>query len=157
MKTFTSTQDLEEDASVIVVGKIISSDRQAKNGSVDYEISVLKIEQVIKGDLAVGETVNVQEPGERTEEGDISIGGAPLLYKNMRVLLYLNAPTTDTLDGETSYGITGCYLGKFYYDSKGMVHPATEIALEAVQELEDFKEAKSENVALNIVKDAVTE
>ena len=155
MPAYKDTVALATEADTVVVGTIVSDGRVAANGSVDYAISTLEVERVIKGDVAVGDVLNIQEAGEITEDGDVSIGGAPLLKAKMRVLLYLNEPTTVILKGETSYGITGAYYGKFYYDQEQVLHPASALAAEVIEPLEDFKEPIAEKQALNAIEKSV--
>lgn len=57
------------------------------------------------------------------EDGsDISIGGIPLLYPGMKVILFLDeeAPLLDPT--RTGYGLVGSYLGKFIYHPDGTIY-----------------------------------
>ena len=151
IKGYSDTQELMLGSKDVVIGKIVSSDRSVKSGSIDYEISVLEIEKVVKGNLSVGDKINIQETGLKTDDGDVSIGGVPLLKENMRVMLYLRDSTTATLDGETSYAITGCFYGKFFFDNSKTLYPSTELSIEHPTPLSDFSKPLPEKEAFDIV------
>ncbi len=148
--TMSAPKDMNElynGSEAVIVCSIVGED-QTLCGSVDMAISKAKIEKVIKGDLTVGETVNIQETGLRREQGDLSIDGVPLLRNNMKVMLFLSGHDDVVMDGETSYGINGCYYGKFFYDEDNVLHSAADFASESNLKLSDFTNPVKEQTML---------
>ncbi len=145
--------ELYDTAHSIVVCDIIKDDESIQNGSVDLAISTARIVEVIKGDHQKNTDILIQETGERLQDGDISIDGVPLLRKNMKVLLFLNKPTTENYNGKTTYGIVGCYYGKFFYDNNKTVHSAVDFAVDNATELSDFKQPQKEQIVLTSIEE----
>lgn len=87
-------------------------------GKEDDAFANVSVLHAWKGDVNVGDILNVHENGIKFEDGtDDSIGGEPLLRKDMRVILFLFTRT----NGET-YGIRGCFQGKFFLNNDGNVY-----------------------------------
>lgn len=124
-------------------GYVVIADVVLDTGIIDHEktpdqvVSVLRLREVLKGDMQPGDLIRVPETGIRRLDGsDIAIDGVPLLRKNMRVLLFLKPPYT-MKNGETGYSIRGVYQGKFFFDTEGMLHAGASLSDEAHQQLED--------------------
>lgn len=154
MKVPESVSELYSNSKNIVVCDITEDTKSINyRNIVNMEISSAKIVKVIKGDLKENETINIHETGTRKEDGDISIGGTPLLRKNMRVLLFLLEPTDTIMDGETSYGIAGCYYGKFFYDNGGTLYSAADYADDGSSKLSDFSAPMKEDRVLSKINE----
>lgn len=154
---FPSTNDTEGMSAMLVyvgeslaemyqseeTGYVVIADVVLDTGIIDHEktpdqvVSVLRLREVLKGDMQPGDLIRVPETGIRRLDGsDVAIDGVPLLRKNMRVLLFLKPPYT-MKNGETGYSIRGVYQGKFFFDTEGMLHAGASLSDEAHQQLED--------------------
>lgn len=127
-----------EETSNVVIADVVQD-----TGIIPHEIgpkevvSVLKVREVLKGDIQPGSLIWVTETGIRRVDGtDVAIDGVPLLRNRMRVVLFLMPPYTMN-NGETGYGIRGVYQGKFFFDTEGMLHAGASLSDKAHQQLKD--------------------
>ncbi len=121
-----SIPDMFNDSDAVVLCKVTKSDdsRDYPSGIV-ISFADAEVLEAYKGEVNVGDIIGIDETGERLEPSDSSIGGEPLLRKDMKVLLFLNGPSTEERGGEESYGIKGCFFGKFYLDENNIVYPSS--------------------------------
>lgn len=95
------------------VGNIEDSDSKA--------YAEIKITKVIKGNFSKNQTISILETGTRTDKGNFSIKGVPLLDTNNKVLLFI-----EQSQKENYYSVINGYYGKFFYDENGLIHASTE-------------------------------
>ena len=122
-----SIPDMFNDSDAVVLCKVTKSDdsRDYPSGNV-ISFADAEVIEVYKGDVEKGGIIGIDETGTRHDDGsDFSIGGEPLLRKDMKVLLFLKGPSTEERGGEESYGIKGCFFGKFYLDENNIVYPSS--------------------------------
>jgi hypothetical protein len=114
--------ELYQNSENIVVANILDYDTYTDD-YIPKVFSQAKVTEVLKGNLQVGNEITISETGKHLEDGsDISIGGIPLLYPGMKVILFLDeeAPLLDPT--RTGYGLVGSYLGKFIYHPDGTIY-----------------------------------
>lgn len=154
MESPKDMNDLYEKAPYIIVCSILTDDTQIKyKDLIPMSISSAKIEKVLKGDLNVGDIINIQETGTRGDNVDISVGGTPLLRKGMKVLLFLSGSNDIIMNGETSFGIQDCYYGKFFYDNSNVLYSAADYVNDGSPKLSDFTAPMNETALLSKINE----
>lgn len=139
-------EDLYELAHSVVIGTVTKSDESITKEDSGLVISLadVLVSEVYKGPVNVGDTVSIEETGERTDTVDVSIGGVPLLRKDMKVLLFLTEPSNVIQGDKDGYGIIGCYYGKMILNEQDTVHPASYFSSNA-EIISDFSTPTSVN------------
>ena len=115
----SSVAEMMQKSDIVIVARVIRDDEQwlSEPSGLQNSRSVVTVEEVWKGDAAVGDSVSVYETGWRYEDHDYSIGGEPILRKDMRVVLFL----TGVYEGDRS--VCGCYQGKIFLDENETAYP----------------------------------
>lgn len=141
----STVEEFVEDAGFIFSGECISSEPVFQNDTL-YTLSKIKISQVYKGNLTVGEIVQVGESGGRTTYGDYVKGCAieekafepegerlpddyeivegsdgyfPLKVGEQILLFAVDASGFFTMTDQPLYGILADYEGKFFLQDDG--------------------------------------
>lgn len=110
---FSSTiPELAEKSDVIILGDVVG---ERVNEEITGDcIADISVRNVWKGNLKENDVISVHEDGAKFADWtDATIGGEPLLRKDMRVILFLFQP---------DYGIEGCFQGKFFLNNDGNVY-----------------------------------
>ena len=115
----SSVAEMMQKSDIVIVARVIRDDEQwlSEPSGLQNSRSVVTVEEVWKGDAAVGDSVSVYETGWRYEDHDYSIGGEPILRKDMHVILFLD----EEHDGDR--GVRGCYQGKIFLDENETAYP----------------------------------
>ncbi len=115
----SSVAEMMQKSDIVIVARVIRDDEQwlSEPSGLQNSRSVVTVEEVWKGDAAVGDSVSVYETGWRYEDHDYSIGGEPILRKDMRVVLFL----TGVYEGDRS--VCGSYQGKIFLDENETAYP----------------------------------
>ena len=115
----SSVAEMMQKAELVIVARVVRDDEQwlSEPSGLQNTRSVVTVEEVWKGDAAVGDSVSVYETGWRYEDHDYSIGGEPILRKDMRVVLFL----TGVYEGDRS--VCGSYQGKIFLDENETAYP----------------------------------
>lgn len=131
-KDYTVAQ-LCEESDLVVVGYVHSTKERFNEhfaGNGQHNRVYVKVEEVLKGEAEVGETLYVREHGYIADRlgvsTEITMWGAPLMLKGHRVLVFLQAyPDQSVWDTDkTVYDLTQNELGKFFADGNGLWYPA---------------------------------
>jgi hypothetical protein len=104
-----SDRELIRRADAIVIGSALSSYPQLNTSGGIETVTVLSIEETIKG-TAAG-TINIVEPGGELGKRATVVAGVPRFEEGKRVLLFLARTGTDR------WAVTQLVLGKFSYES----------------------------------------
>ncbi|WAA09810.1 hypothetical protein [Fervidibacillus albus] len=136
-RIYNSIEDLTEDASLIIEGKVLETESfnwQVGEDRTVYTKVNVEVEKVLKGDVQVGQVLTVMEPGGITTKEEAGIGkkfkdypkeqlkekvkvvfnGVPNMEMNDKVLLF--ADKTDFFASslnEEHYVVLGAHQGKF--------------------------------------------
>jgi len=115
----SSVAEMMQKSDIVIVARVIRDDEQwlSEPSKLENTRSVVTVEEVWKGDAAVGDSVSVYETGWRYDGYDFSIGGEPILRKDMHVILFLD----EEHDGDR--GVRGCYQGKIFLDENETAYP----------------------------------
>ena len=115
----SSVAEMMRKSDIVIVARVIRDDEQwlSEPSKLENTRSVVTIEEVWKGNVSVGDSVSVYETGWRYEDHDYSIGGEPILRKDMHVILFLD----EEHDGDR--GVRGCYQGKIFLDENETAYP----------------------------------
>ena len=115
----SSVAEMMQKSDIVIVARVVRDDEQwlSEPSGLQNTRSVVTVEEVWKGDAAVGDSVSVYETGWRYEDHDYSIGGEPILRKDMHVILFLD----EEHDGDR--GVRGCYQGKIFLDENETAYP----------------------------------
>lgn len=114
-----SVAEMFQKADTVIVASVLRDDEQwiSEPSGLENACSTVAVEEVWKGNVAVGDEITVYETGWRYDDHDLSVGGEPILRKNMRVVLFLTAEA----NGERC--VCGSYQGKLYLDESNTAHP----------------------------------
>lgn len=115
----SSVAEMMRKSDIVIVARVIRDDEQwlSEPSKLENTRSVVTVEKVWKGNVSVGDSVSVYETGWRYEDHDYSIGGEPILRKDMRVVLFL----TGVYEGDRS--VCGSYQGKIFLDENETAYP----------------------------------
>ena len=115
----SSVAEMMQKSDIVIVARVIRDDEQwlSEPSKLENTRSVVTVEEVWKGNVSVGDSVSVYETGWRYEDHDYSIGGEPILRKDMHVILFLD----EEHDGDR--GVRGCYQGKIFLDENETAYP----------------------------------
>ena len=105
----SSVAEMMQKSDIVIVARVIRDDEQwlSEPSKLENTRSVVTVEEVWKGNVSVGDSVSIYETGWRYDGYDFSIGGEPILRKDMHVILFLD----EEHDGDR--GVRGCYHGAF--------------------------------------------
>jgi hypothetical protein len=104
-----SDRELIRRADAIVIGSALTSYPQLNADNGIETVTVLSIEETIKGDAAG--TINIVEPGGELGRRATVLAGVPRFEEGTRVLLFL------ARTGTNRWAVTQLVLGKFSYES----------------------------------------
>ena len=115
----SSVAEMMQKSDIVIVARVIRDDEQwlSEPSKLENTRSVVTVEEVWKGNVSVGDSVSIYETGWRYDGYDFSIGGEPILRKNMHVILFLD----EEHDGDR--GVRGCYQGKIFLDENETAYP----------------------------------
>ena len=115
----SSVAEMMQKSDIVIVARVIRDDEQwlSEPSKLENTRSVVTVEEVWKGNVSVGDSVSIYETGWRYDGYDFSIGGEPILRKDMHVILFLD----EEHDGDR--GIRGCYQGKIFLDENETAYP----------------------------------
>jgi len=115
----SSVAEMMQKSDIVIVARVIRDDEQwlSEPSKLENTRSVVTVEEVWKGNVSVGDSVSIYETGWRYEDHDYSIGGEPILRKDMRVVLFL----TGVYEGDRS--VCGSYQGKIFLDENETAYP----------------------------------
>ena len=115
----SSVAEMMQKSDIVIVARVIRDDEQWLSEPSKFENtrSVVTVEEVWKGNVSVGDSVSIYETGWRYDGYDFSIGGEPILRKDMHVILFLD----EEHDGDR--GVRGCYQGKIFLDENETAYP----------------------------------
>ena len=115
----SSVAETMQKSDIVIVDRIIRDDEQwlSEPSKLENTRSVVTVEEVWKGNVSVGDSVSIYETGWRYDGYDFSIGGEPILRKDMHVILFLD----EEHDGDR--GVRGCYQGKIFLDENETAYP----------------------------------
>lgn len=114
---FSSTiSELAEKSDVVILGDVVGD--RVNEDITDDCVADISVRNVWKGNIKENDIIFVHETGAKFEDGtDATIGGEPMLRKDMRVILFLF-----TGENEENFGISGCFQGKFFLNNDGNVY-----------------------------------
>ncbi len=115
----SSVAEMMQKSDIVIVARVIRDDEQwlSEPSKLENTRSVVTVEEVWKGNVSVGDSVSIYETGWRYDGYDFSIGGEPILRKDMHVILFLD----EEHDGDR--GVRGCYQGKIFLDENETAYP----------------------------------
>ncbi len=115
----SSVAEMMRKSDIVIVARVIRDDEQwlSEPSKLENTRSVVTVEEVWKGNVSVGDSVSIYETGWRYDGYDFSIGGEPILRKDMHVILFLD----EEHDGDR--GVRGCYQGKIFLDENETAYP----------------------------------
>lgn len=115
----SSVAEMMQKSDIVIVARVIRDDEQwlSEPSKLENTRSVVTVEEVWKGNVSVGDSVSIYETGWRYDGHDFSIGGEPILRKDMHVILFLD----EEHDGDR--GVRGCYQGKIFLDENETAYP----------------------------------
>ena len=115
----SSVAEMMQKSDIVIVARVIRDDEQwlSEPSKLENTRSVVTVEEVWKGNVSVGDSVSIYETGGRYDGYDFSIGGEPILRKDMHVILFLD----EEHDGDR--GVRGCYQGKIFLDENETAYP----------------------------------
>ena len=115
----SSGAEMMQKSDIVIVARVIRDDEQwlSEPSKLENTRSVVTVEEVWKGNVSVGDSVSIYETGWRYDGYDFSIGGEPILRKDMHVILFLD----EEHDGDR--GVRGCYQGKIFLDENETAYP----------------------------------
>ena len=115
----SSVAEMMQKSDIFIVARVIRDDEQwlSEPSKLENTRSVVTVEEVWKGNVSVGDSVSIYETGWRYDGYDFSIGGEPILRKDMHVILFLD----EEHDGDR--GVRGCYQGKIFLDENETAYP----------------------------------
>lgn len=115
----SSVAEMMQNSDIVIVARVIRDDEQwlSEPSKLENTRSVVTVEEVWKGNVSVGDSVSIYETGWRYDGYDFSIGGEPILRKDMHVILFLD----EEHDGDR--GVRGCYQGKIFLDENETAYP----------------------------------
>ena len=115
----SSVAEMMQKSDIVIVARVIRDDEQwlSEPSKLENTRSVVTVEEVWKGNVSVGDSVSIYETGWRYDGYDFSIGGEPILRKDMRVVLFL----TGVYEGDRS--VCGSYQGKIFLDENETAYP----------------------------------
>ena len=115
----SSVAEMMQKSDIVIVARVVRDDEQwlSEPSKLENTRSVVTVEEVWKGNVSVGDSVSIYETGWRYDGYDFSIGGEPILRKDMRVVLFLD----EEHDGDR--GVRGCYQGKIFLDENETAYP----------------------------------
>ena len=115
----SSVAEMMQKSDIVIVARVVRDDEQwlSEPSGLQNTRSVVTVEEVWKGNVSVGDSVSIYETGWRYDGYDFSIGGEPILRKDMHVILFLD----EEHDGDR--GVRGCYQGKIFLDENETAYP----------------------------------
>ena len=115
----SSVAEMMQKSDIVIVARVIRDDEQwlSEPSKLENTRSVVTVEEVWKGNVSVGDSVSIYETGWRYDGYDFSIGGEPILRKDMHVILFLD----EEHGGDR--GVRGCYQGKIFLDENETAYP----------------------------------
>lgn len=154
----TTLEELYEEADIVLIAKVVEDDLpEYNNGQTSKCLAKVHVLSEYKGTVTVGEELTVRESGSRKNATgtELAPDGVPLLAEDMCVLLFLREGT-ELSDGVVAHSICGEYQGKFFFDTKGMLHESAELGSDAVTVIEDMDTMSYETVTakLSALRDA---
>ncbi len=144
----TSVREMYEKAHTVIVATVVKDDAQWYDTQVAQ--SEVVVEEVWKGDCSVGDTLIVNETGLRFDDHDASIGGEPILRKDMHVILFL------TQDYDGIRGICDAYQGKMFLNEQELAYPFSYYVEDDGTEFASFSDM-TEPISLDDVRQMLTE
>ena len=148
----TSVREMYEKANTVIVATVVKDDEQWRSepSGLENALSDVVVEEVWKGDCSVGDTLTVHETGWRYDDHDISIGGEPILRKDMHVILFL------TQDYDGIRGLCDAYPGKMFLNEQELAYPFSYYVEDDGTEFASFSDM-TEPISLDDVRQMLTE